>query len=317
MERSVAIRGFAFPSNKEIGLTLWGEIGKDKAFNYEVGIFGGDGQNRPQVDNRVDVLGRVFVRPLKGVIEDLEKLQIGLSAKHGDRDPDYVGYDYPAIASGHGFVLWAPTYRDKAGRIIHIIPSGAQNEIGGEVRVPFKRFEARAELYYVANRTREGVEGYQLTNTERLGRVKGVAWYTQLSAWPLGDAFVNGDPGMMRPPHIDFAKKPDLKKGLEVYGIIAGVNGDYDGASRGGGYDEKTPGAPGVAKNITIMQYGLGATYWYTKFVRATLNYNLYHTPLSTTSENMALVPGNLVKPSADKEAHVLHEIGTRLGLWF
>ena len=43
MERKVAIRGFVMTSNKEIGLTLWGEVA-DRVFNYEIGVFAGDGQ---------------------------------------------------------------------------------------------------------------------------------------------------------------------------------------------------------------------------------------------------------------------------------
>ncbi len=313
MERNIAIRGFAFPSSKEMGLTLWGETDK-RVINYEIGVFDGDGQNRFQVDSRADFLGRVFVRPFggqKGHV--IEKAQIGVSAKHGDRDPEYLGYDYPSINSGQGFALWRPEYRDSLGRRIHVIPSGSQNAIGGELRVPISKVALQGEAYYVANRTREAVEGYQLTNTERLGAMTGVGWYVQLSAWPLGDAFVQGDPGFARPTHVDLDKEAEKpKRGLELLAIVSAVNAHYAGASRGGVADGKTPDG-----DIDIFSYGAGLSYWHTKHLRLSINYIAYHTPGSASEENLAGVPGNQAKVGESKEAHLLHELGARTAVFF
>jgi hypothetical protein len=246
----------------------------------------------------------------------VEKLQIGVGARHGDRDPDYVGYDYPGITSGQGFTLWSPGYNDAGGRHIHILPSGAQNAIGGELRLPVSIVELRGEAYYVANNTREAVEGFQLTNTERLGVIRGLGWYAQLSAWPLGDTFVNGDPGMYRPRSINLKEAPKIKKGLEVAAMIAGINAKYDGASRQGVYDAKTPGGSSGATDITVYQYAFGANYWYTKLLRFSLDYAIYHTPGSASADNLALVPGNLGK-EPDVDAHLLHELSTRAQIAF
>jgi hypothetical protein len=204
---------------------------------------------------------------------------------------------------------------------VHIIQSGGQNVIGGELLLPISRFEIRGEGYFVANHTREAVEGYQLTNTERLGRVKGVGWYVQLSAWPLGDAFINGEPGIQRPAHVDFTKpvgKP--KKGLELLAIVAGVNADYSGGTRDGAIDAYTPGAAGKPTRISIFEYGFGATYWHTHHIRASINYVIYHTPGSgpVDNNNLAHVPGNSSKDADTAgSAHMLHELSTRLGLMF
>jgi len=312
------IRAFAVPGPRDIGGTVWGEVG-DGVLDYQVGVFGGDGQNRPQVDNNLDVMGRVFVRPLSPSKEVTSKLQIGVSAFHGVRDPKYVGYDYTPVSTGQGFALWNPTYKDSLGRQVHVVPSGSQNAIGGELRVPVSIFDIRGEAYYVSNGTREAVDGFQLTNTERLGKVTGVGWYAQVSAWPLGDAFVNGDPGMVRPTRIDFAKEPERpKKGLEVLLLVAGVNAAYDGASRGGEYDGKTPGNPSgkTAKDLTVYQYGVGLNYWHTSYVRVSLNYSIYHTPGSGSPDNLAGVPGNLGKTPIEG-ANMMHELSTRVGVAF
>ncbi|WP_437633105.1 porin [Sorangium sp. So ce854] len=318
MERNIAMRSFVHPEGKSIGVMAWGDVA-DKMLGYGVSVVAGDGQNRPGIDAAADFIGRVFVRPFiadkKGL---LAKAQIGISAQHGERDQDYVGYDYAPIRTGQGYTLWSGGYRDSLGRQIHVIPSGAQNVIGGEIRLPIEMFELRGEAYYLVNNTREAVEGFQLTNTERLGRVKGLGWYVQLSAWPLGDAFVTGDPGYSpRPAKVDLTKEPEKpRSGLEVAALLSGINGSYDGATRlESEHDERTPGAEeGPGTDLDVLQIGVAANYWHTKNVRLTVNYNAYLTPGSGSDENLLRVPGNTLRRD---DAHALHELGARLGLSF
>ncbi|WP_437588752.1 porin [Sorangium sp. So ce1000] len=319
MERNIATRSFTYPEGKDIGLTIWGDVA-DRMLVYGVGLVGGDGQNRPSVDAEPDFVGRVFARPFASDKKALlAKAQIGVSARYGERDHDYVGYDYAPIRTAQGYTLWGASYTDSLKRPIHVIPSGSQHAIGGELRLPIKMVELRAEAYYVANETREAAEGYQLTNTERLGQVKGVGWYVQLSAWPVGDAFVSGDPGFSpRPTKVDLSKELEKpKSGLEVAALLAGINATYDGASRKGEYDAKTPGAEGGPDtDLRVMQIGLAANYWHTKNVRLGVNYSAYLTPGSGTSKNLLRVPGNTLA-TANPDAHALHELGARLSLSF
>lgn len=317
-ERNLAVR-FVVPSTRDMGLMAWGELNQH-VFNYELAVVGGDGGNRPSVDNNADFMGRIWSRPLTtGAEDDFQKyLQIGVSARHGERNAGDVGYDASAITTNQGFKLWSPTYKDSLGRLTHVIPSGAQNAIGGEVRVQIDRMALQSEVYYSVGNTREAVDGFQLTNTERLGRQKGVAWYAQLSAWPLGDKFINGEPGISSPQHLDLNKPEPLHapRGLEVLALVAGVNGGYKGASRQNSTaDPKTPDA-----DITIYQMGLTANYWHTRHVHLGVDYLLYLTPGSgDPTKNLARVPDNLVT-NADgtiKKGHVLHEFGTRLAVSF
>jgi len=319
MERSAAIRSFVIPgAARDIGGVVWGELGP-KVFNYELGVFGGDGQNRPSVDNRVDFIGRIYARPFAGgATSDAAKyFQIGVSGRHGDRDPAKVGYDYNAITTGQGFVLWKPTYTDSLGRQVHVIPSGAQNEIGGELRFRAGRFAIQGEGYFVGNNTREAVDGYQLTNTERLGRMKGVGWYAQVSAWPFGDAFLTPEPGVYRPRHLDLSAKAPTRQphGLEVIALVSGINASYEGATRLGSVaDSKTP-----TGDITVYQAGVGLNYWHTKHVHVAFNYMAYVTPGSGTKANQAVVPDNLNKlaDGTSSTGHVLHELGGRVAVAF
>jgi hypothetical protein len=318
LERPVAIRNFVVSSPRDMGGIVWGELGPS-VVNYELGIFGGDGQNRPSVDAKVDFIGRVFVRPFAGSgTSDLAKYtQIGVSGRHGDRDPNKVAYDMPAITTGQGFVLWKPTYTDSLGRLVHVIPSGSQNEVGGELRFQVGRFSLQGEAYYVVNDTREAVDGYQLTNTERFGRMAGVGWYAQLSAWPVGDAFLTPQPGYVRPRHLDLASRGSSRAphGLEMLVLASGINASYKGATR----LDSSPDANTPMSDVTIYQMSVGANYWHTKHARFGVYYSAYITPGSGTTSNQAAVPDNLTTTTAGtpNAGHVLHELSARLALAF
>jgi hypothetical protein len=307
MERNVAIRGFVVPTQREIGITAWGDVGRNTVLGYEIGVYGGDGQNRGQVDNQVDGMGRVFLRPFAAdEASPIQHLQIGLSGRYGQRDPKYVGYDLSPITTGQGYSLFNTTYKDSLGRTLHIL------------RVPISRVALQGEAYYVNDETREAVDGYQLTNSERFGALKGAGWYAQISAWPWGDAFISGDPGFVRPVKVDFDHPhPDyFRRGLELIAIVAGIDASYDGGSRLGGHDAKTPGAKGVGTDVKIYQVGAGANFWYSRNFRVMFNYMAYLTPGSGSSDNLAVVPGNTLKtPLTD--AHVIHEVGSRIALAF
>jgi hypothetical protein len=221
-----------------------------------------------------------------------------------------VAYDYPTITTGQGFTLWDPTYTDSQGRIVHVIPAGGQDQVGGELRLLAGRASFQGEAYWVDNGTREAADGAQLTKTERTGHVHGAGWYVQLSCWPLGDAWIAPDPGLVRPRTLDLKAPPErIKKGLEMLVILAGVNARYDPATGSDKPDAKEPPA-----RITVYEYGFGANYWVSRFFRAAVNYIVYHTPGSGTADNGATVPGNLGK-TPTPGAHVLHEISARLAV--
>jgi len=314
MERSIATRGFIVPGGREAGLTLWGDFGDD-VFTYEMMVMGGDGENRATVDGAPDFAGRFLVKPF-GSVKLIKDARIGVSARHGERDPEAVGYDVTSMTSQQGFAFFQSTYKDSAGRRTHIIPSGGQNVIGGELSFPIGPVDIAGEAYYAAYHTREGVDGFQLTNTERLGTLSGVGLTTWVTWWALGDARIGGEMGRQKPARLNLRKKPKFDRGLELTALVSAILADYDGGSRGGTYDDNTPGS--VAKPTTaidLMQFGLAASYWHTKNVRLSLNYSLYFAPGSGT-DNLAVVPGNIVK-DADPDAHLLHELGTRLQLQF
>lgn len=324
MERSLAVRAVGVPTNKEIGAMFWGET-KDHFVYYSVGPYMGDGQNRPNVDTRLDVFGRVFVHPLAIVDsvkerDPLKYFQIGASVHYGSRERRWVDYDYPAMTTQGAFAFWKPTYGGPSGTT-HVIPEGDQRTLAGELRVPFGRFDLTSELVYVDNDTREALEGFQATNTERSGDLHGVAYYAMLGFWPFGKRDVNGLPGYSNPSRVDFSKTPPSEppQALQLLAKFERVSLHYRSASRSG-----APDPNGIDGDVEVNAYSLGANYWATKHVRLSLDYVYDDFPSSAagkqqTPENRAVAPGNTLPVGAvhgaREGAHGLHELLARFAV--
>lgn len=329
LERSLPVRAVGIPNNKELGVMFWGNT-RDRSFNYALGVFDGDGQNRPNPDNRYDVIGRVFVYPAARAPGRVKHAHLGASGRWGRRDSHHVNHDFPAMTTQGGFPFWSPVYVGADGRRLHVVPSSQQLALAGEARVPFHRFDLTGELVYVDARTREAVEGFQATNTERFGAMKGTSAYLQLGVWVAGTPDVVGQPGQMRPTRVDFSK-PDpeeLPWGVQLLAKIETIRLRYTGASRAG-----VPDAVGADGDIRVDAASLGVNYWATRHLRLALNYVLYRFPDSApvrpsapggpqqTASQRALAPGNTIDRGRDDAArdgaHAHHELLARAAVAF
>lgn len=352
IERSLTVRSVGIPSNKEIGLMLWGET-KNRLLFYSAGVFDGDGQNRLNMDGRGELMARVFAHPLFFMkkSQGLNDAQVGVSIRYGSRDGTTkcnddelmkdpkcvrnaaVTYDYPAFSTPGGYAFWVPTYKGAGGQT-HILPSGDQLGLAAELRVPWKRFDLTSEIVYIDNNTRESIEGFQASNTERLGHIFGYSYYVQLGAWPFGKRDVNGVPGYENFPHVDFSKPDpvDPPHALQVLARYEMVNLTYHSANRGGALD-----ANNIDGNIFVHSLGIGANYWFTKHIRLSANYNMYYFPNSGpttpttaaaggmpasptwTDQQRAQAPGNTLGTHLDDNArdngHDLHEFSLRFAV--
>ncbi|MBI5535529.1 MAG: hypothetical protein HY898_22555 [Deltaproteobacteria bacterium] len=323
MERSLAVRALGIPTNKELGGMLWGETGNKLLF-YSAGVFNGDGQNRPGMDNRVDTMGRVFVHPLVGVDKALKDVQLGGSFRWGQRDKSYVYYDYASMTTQGNFKFWNPVYKSAAvggvDTYTHVIPAGSQLGLAAELRVPIGDiFDLTSELVYVKNQTREALEGYEATNTERFGDLHGYAYYVQAGFWPLGQRDINGTPGYENPTHLDL-KKPvpsTPPQALQILVKWEQLNTTYNSASRSG-----TPDSKNIDGKIKVNALSLGANYWATKHIRLSANYVLNAFPGSkgdATSDQRAMSPANQLKKGINDDArdnaHFFHELLFRVAV--
>jgi phosphate-selective porin len=329
MERSLAVRAVGIPTNKEIGGMAWGET-SSRVLLYTLGVFNGDGQNRPNVDARFDAIGRVVVHPLATAPlreKTLKDMQVGVSGHYGSRDRKWVDYDYPTMSTQGSYAFWSPIYTSSKGPT-HVIPAGDQLAVAGELRVPLDRFDLTSELVYIKNGTREAVEGFEAANTERFGSIEGISYYAMLGFWVLGTRDVNGVPGYGNPPRLDWTKSdPETPaQALQLLAKWEQVALKYDSASRGGLLD---PG--NIDGKIRVNALSFGVNYWATKHVRVSLNYVYDQFPGSApvkpsapggpqqTPTNRAAAPGNTIAPGLDDRgrdnAHDLHELLARLAI--
>jgi hypothetical protein len=291
LERALVVRSIGAPLQRDIGAMFWGES-PDQLLYYTIGIFNGDGPNRPNADSRYDFAGRAFVRPLiKATATSSRWAEFGFSVHGGSRDPKMVGYDMPALTTSQGFAFWKPTYTDSYGRLIHILPSAAQQAYGGDVYVPIGRFDVTGEFVYANYQTREAVDGLQLSPfTERLGALEGWGLYAQLGYWIVGDYGILDYPSYARPIHVDLSKpQQPPRHGVQVLARVDQLSLTYQGASRGGAPNPKTPDG-----DVDVTSFTLGANYWATRHLRVSVNYGYYalpaHSLLSTLHEVSARV---------------------------
>jgi phosphate-selective porin len=299
MERSLPVRNLGVPSQRDIGAMVWGDV-FGGILGYSAGIYNGDGPNRPNQDSRFDFYGRVVLHPFNND-GAARWTQIGLSGHTGSRDPNLIGYDLPSLTTQSGYVFWKPTYKDSFGRLTHIIPSAGQNAAGADVFVPLDRFDFTAEAILADFQTREAIDGAQLSPfTQRTGSLFGFSSYLQVGVWVLGDRSTIGFPGTSKPLHIDLTQPSTVVPGssVEILAKWEHLAVDYEGASRSGVNDKKTPNG-----TTEVEAFSLGVNYWATKHVRATANYVLNTFPDGSAGSP---VIGNL-----------MHEVAARVGVQF
>ncbi len=308
-ERSLAVRAVGIPTNKEIGLMLWGEM-PNKLLYYFGGVFDGDGQNRLNTDSRGEVIGRVFLHPLFMLQNVLKTAQIGGSVLYGSRDKTFTDYDYPALSTQGNFSFWSPTYTG-AGGPTHIIPAGDQ--VGGAAElVPFSLFDVTSEFVYVNNGTREAIEGFEATNSERFGAMKGFSYYVEVGVWPIGPRDLNGLPGYENNPHVDFSKADPVDPAVAVQVVAKWeqVHLNYASAARSG-----TPDAKNIDGTVNVDAFSLAANLWVTKHCRFAVDYVLDVFPgsepvsattkggVSQTKDQRAIAPAQTLSPGVDNDA--------------
>jgi hypothetical protein len=320
-ERALPARAVGVPENKDIGVMAWGWA-PQHGFYYSAGIFNGEGQNRISTDGRPEGVGRVFVRPLAASASaPLRDLQIGASLKAGSHDNRFTYYDYPAFTTQTGYAFWSPTYQGANG-FTHVIPSGTQFAAAGELRVPLSLFDLQSEVVYIDNQTREALDGFQATNSERYGDIKGASYYVQLGFWPFGNRDINGLPGDDNPQHIYWNRPDPVSPGQALQLLLKWeqIALKYSSASRSGAPDPNN-----MDGDIKVNAFSFGANYWATKHIRVSAEYILDMFPSSyptTPSEkggpvwgptNRAQAPGNTLAAGVDNaardSAHLLHEI--------
>jgi phosphate-selective porin len=280
MERSITVRAFGIPSNKEMGGMVHG-YNDDRFFYYSLGVFNGDGQNFKNVDKKFDVMGRAWVAPLAlAKIDPLHDATVGVSGWTGDRNntlalpnqTTQAGFTFLSFSQFSKTVNGSPTnlqYR-QVGRL---------NAVAGEINVPvMHKYGLRSE--FVWKHSPLSLESIASSGAGTIlggANLKGWSTYVEGWVWVLGDDRIVGD-----------------QQGIEPQGRFKkfGVKPVQDGvmiAFRYEHLDEKLTeeadaallstmiGTPSAVGQTKVDSYELGINYWHSKRFRATFNYVFNH----------------------------------------
>ncbi len=329
MERSLAIRAFAVPQNKELGAMLWGYLPNRLAY-YSLGFFNGEGQNFKNQDSHYALIGRAFVAPLATLAGDrdwLKEMWLGGSiwyqtaVNQGGRvAPSVSGAtqnDLPLLTTQGGFGFFAADYdngKDPSGAAIrsHLAPSGDTLKWAVEANLPVKQFGARLELVHQTIHLAQ----YNDTNPTNATLLRspvfsdaqelsGTGYYVELYGWLLGHRKVIESPGLGLPPRLStLAPVKEPTWALMVAAKLEHVGFDVVGLPMPNGMVDPAQGHHG------IDAVELGVNGWLTKHVRLTANYVVnFIGGFSSDESDAKNMKSNLFYQRAE------HELLFRLGI--
>ena len=170
----------------------------------------------------------------------------------------------------------------------------------------------------MVRQTREALDTSSQTPADRGGSIFGPAWYAEFSVWPLSGPLESEPPELGLYPHPSHLELSQITPYRDLYGIeialqAGGIHATYDAAKRFGTPDPSAPGS-----KITVLDFGIAGNYWHTKRFKLGVNFNAYFTPNSGSSDNLAIVPGNLGPPGdTEPDAHTFYELAGRATLMF
>ena len=279
IERSITVRAFGIPSNKEQGAMLHGIL-PNRGFYYSLGVFNGDGQNFRNADNKFDLMGRGWVAPLAfGGPEALKSVTLGGSFWLGRRT-NALPLPTQATLAGYSFLTprWnnaaigttaASTYELHQDRDLQVYAF--------EVNAPIAhKFGARWELVWKRQQpfTIDDVTGGKAPTPvagSDGGKIDGYSTYGEVWAWVLGDDKIVGDPGLQLPTRFKkFGVKPP-QPGLMIAARFERLNETVTMYPM----SATVAGASKLSGVTKVTSFQLGANYWHSRRLRGSVNYVL------------------------------------------
>jgi hypothetical protein len=275
MERSVTVRAFGIPSNKEQGLMVHG-TNAERNYYYSLAVLNGDGQNFRNVDNQFDAMGRAWFAPLSfGAPAVLHDITLGGSFWTGDRSSG-LALANQTTQGGFTILNTGLSFTDATNKTpIEVHQQGRLNAFALELNAPIAHKAGLRVEYVNKNQPLSAVDVTNAKTPVIIGgmRLKGWSTYGELWFWAIGDDRIIGEPGMQMPTRLKkFGVKP-----LE-HGLMIAVRVDY--------LDEQVTEAadamllmlkaPSVGTTKVIAPE-LGINYWLSRRFRATFNYVLNH----------------------------------------
>jgi hypothetical protein len=280
MERSLTVRAFGVPSNKETGAMVNGLLPKKGAY-YSLGFFNGDGQNFRNVDSKFDFIGRAWIAPFAlGGEKSLEDITLGGSVWLGGRGDN--GLRLASQTTQGGFTFFDPTWKlnapagspaGTAGPGVEVHQHGKLQAFALEMNVPIQhRFGVRAEYVHKTQELAVTDAASAAAGTFKslaAGKLKGWGMYGEVWFWVVGDDTILPTPGLELQPRL---KKFETKG--PRHGVMLAARVDHLDET----IETDTLLAPDKAsgsRKITAFEFG--TNYWYSKRYRASFNYVLNH----------------------------------------
>jgi len=297
MERSLAVRAFGVPANKDDGGMLWGYF-PNKLLYYSFGVFNGDGQGYKNQDNKPALIGRAFVAPLAPWSRGrrwIEELWVGGSiwwqpnTNLGEASgvaPSVTGStlnDLSSMTTQGGFGFFSSNYNNgtdanKNPIRSHLAPNGDTLKWAVEANIPIWKLGARFELVHQSIALGQYNDSTNLMTASVVrtpgpvasGVLEGYGYYVELYGWLLGDRTMLEMPGIEPMPRLNrFVPAAEPKWGLMLAARYEHLGFNVNGLTPAGAKADPAQGD----YSIDAVEVGLNA--WLTKHVRLTCNYVL------------------------------------------
>ena len=278
MERSITVRAFGIPDNKEMGAMLHG-FNDDRNYYYSVAVLNGDGQNFKNADREFDVMGRAWVAPFSfSGLGPLHDVEIGGSLWTGDRQ-NTLAPTSQTTQAGFTFLnfgQFTTTYNGTANTAMQLRQVGRMNAAAGEINVPIDhKYGLRGEFVWKHQPlSEETIAGNGAGTIVRAVELKGYSFYGEAWVWLMGDDRLIGDQQGLQPflRYKKFGVRP-IQNGLMVAARYEHLDENVTGQTTP---PTIVPDSPAFGK--TIVDSGeLGVNYWHSKRFRATFNYVVNH----------------------------------------
>jgi phosphate-selective porin OprO and OprP len=276
MERSITVRAFGAPTNKEVGFMLHGSQ-PDKLFYYSAGLFNGDGQNYRNADKRFDFIGRAWLAPLALTkLDAVKSITLGGSVWLGKRNN---ALPLPTQTTQGGFVFFKPSWSTTNAMGVavpyELHQNGNLTAWALEADAPFAH-RAGVRWEYVNKNQKLATNDVSKPDKQTPGGAatfKGYSTYGEAWCWLLGDDRIIGAPGLQLPPRLKKFGTTAPRSGLMLAARVEYLNETVTEAADTAALmlGDK------VAGRTKVTSFELGANFWYSKRWRTTFNYVLNH----------------------------------------
>jgi hypothetical protein len=276
MERSLTVRAFGIPTNKEQGFMLHG-TNDARNYYYSAALLNGDGQNFKNVDNSFDVMGRAWIAPASFMGEGpLHDITVGGSYWTGNRS---LANPLANQTTAGGFKIFDASLPKLGTDTAGLFQQGRHHTWALEVNAPIAhKFGVRWEFVHKnqplsAFDTMATATPTQPTLAAGL-HLKGWSQYFEAWGWILGDDRIIGEPGMQMPTRYKkFGVKPP-QHGLMVAARLEFLDETLSADDPNGpvGSLAVKPNSYGKTK---VTSFALGLNYWISKRFRLSGNWVL------------------------------------------